>query len=316
MRREHDVVEAFEGRWVHRLLRIDIQPCGAEGALAKRRDQRGLFDAAAAGDVHHDAFRAEGLQHACVDNAGGPRAADAGDREEVDRGGHCREIVEVAVRRVGLPARPVVGHIHVEARRAARDRMADRTEPDDAEAPSVHPAGQRCAPDPLPFAGAHIALGPGDAARRSHHKGEREVRDITGRLVRRVGHTDAALPGLCEVDVLVAVGHQHDQFECRQRIHQRRLPTAFVGEQRTHHWRSLLEQRRPILRITVVEHRVPVFECLQRRLPVAVDEQDRWLSGLHQAGAFGFRCRSKNSMYSSNASRCTGSGPKLPSAPG
>ena len=261
----------------------------------QRRDQRRLVDDRAARDVDQRALLAERREHVGVDDVPGRLAARTGDDQEVDGGGQRLEVGEVFVTDVlRLAAR--VGDLHAHRRDALR-RSPCRSGP-----------GRGC----RPFCRASLVVSSGP--RFSHSpactkrfrrtkprpviriSAERDVGDVVGQHVGRVGHLDAALPAVRDRHAVVADAEHRDDLELGQRVEQLRRRHRAAALHQAADARALGgQQRRLVARLVVV---VAAVVGLQR-----VVEKRRQRCGDEDVGWHGrSRCsvRNRRAKYCSN----------------
>ena len=101
-----------------------------------------------------------------------------------------------------------------------------------------------------------------EAAAGHHDEAERDVGDVVGEHVRRVGHLDAALPAVVDRHAVVAHAEHRDDLELRQRVEQRRRRDRAAALHEAADARALRrEQSRLVARLVVV---VAVVVGLQR----------------------------------------------------
>ena len=203
-----------------RLVDEHVESRRLDRAGLQRRDERRLVDDRAARDVDERALLAERGQHLRVDHVPGRGAAGARHDEEVGIGRERLEIGEIAVRDVLLAAAGV-RDLHAHRAHARRDRLADAAEPQDADA-LARELGRELGPALQPLARVHEAIEAHEAAARHHDEADRDVGDVVGEHVRRVGHLDAALAAVVDRHAVVADAEHRDDLELRQRVEQRR----------------------------------------------------------------------------------------------
>ena len=180
--------------------------------------------------------------------------------QDMDRPREADQAVVIGVRHVRLPAAAVIVDRDAEALEPARDRPADPAESEDADPP---PAQRRRERERRlrPMARAQVAVRLGDPPQGRQHEADREVGDLVGEHVRRVGDDDAAPVRRDGIDGVVADAEIRDEFEVRQPVHQRSVDTDLTADAEPADPRTDLGQQR--LRIRGARepvNRVPSLE--------------------------------------------------------
>ena len=224
-----------------RLVGEHVEPRALDDAGFERGNQCRLVDDRSARDVDERALLAERGQHAGVDDVPGRLAAGTRDHQEVGRGGERLEIGHVLVSHI-LRLAAGVGDLHAHRRDALRDRLADAPEAEDADLPPAELGGELRRAS-LPFSRLCEAIQSNKAAAGHQDQAKRDVRDVVGKHVRRVGHLEAAFLAVRDRHAVVAHAEHRDDLELRQLIEQfarrHRAPAlhqaadacAFGGEQ-------------------------------------------------------------------------------------
>ena len=114
-----------------------------------------------------------------------------------------------------------VRDVHAHRGHALRDRLADAAEAEDADRPAAE-LGRELRTLLQPFAGVHEAIEAHEAAAGHHDQRDRDVGDVVGQHVGRVGDLDAALLAVVDRHAVVADAEHRDDLELRQRVEQRR----------------------------------------------------------------------------------------------
>lgn len=119
----------------------------------------------------------------------------------------------------------MVGDLHVEAARAARDDLADAAQAQDAELLARYPRGQRKAAL-RPALRAHEAVTMGNAARRIDQQAESQVGHAVVEYVRRVADLDATGARGVQRDGVIANAEADNGLKAGQRGDQRGSATV------------------------------------------------------------------------------------------
>ena len=144
------------------------------------------------------------------------------DHQRVDVARHLQQGGVVAVRDV-LAGAVVVAHRHPEGLGAARDRLADPAEPEDAEpAAGDGQVRERVGTLGRPPPGAQVPLGLPQLAHGHQQQRERGVGDLVVQHPRGVGDDDAALGGGVHVHAVVPDAEVRDDLQVGQPVEERR----------------------------------------------------------------------------------------------
>ncbi len=226
MRRQHDIVERRQCRMQRRFVFEHVEAGGGQASAGQRRDQRGVIDDAAAGDVDQDRRWFHQRQLGCSDRVAVFRRERQHEHEKI---GAAEQFVPWHISRAALPfdalveARAVViEHGHRESGSAACDRLADAAHAEDAERAAMDfLAEQQAIRRSLPAPGAKITLAFADAPRSRQQQRPGEIGDGLVEDVGRVRRNDAG--GRKRRDVEIVVAHTG----VRDRAQAWRLPDRF-----------------------------------------------------------------------------------------
>ena len=157
-----------------RLVGEDVQAGAGDGTVAERVDQRRLVDQCTAGYVDHERAGPHPCERIAGEEAVAPRREAGGDEDDVAR---RAEHVEV---HLPEPRHPVLGGIdrshvaaadlHPEGGGAARDRGANRADPDDAGGHAAQRAALDLAPPSVEHRRMHEVRLPGEHQQMAHRQ--------------------------------------------------------------------------------------------------------------------------------------------------
>ena len=221
MRREHHVFQFEEAGIEPGLVLEHVEPGGADGAVLKRRDERGIVDHAAARGIDEDRARFHFLQFRRADVIMRRRRIRHLQHDEI---GLREQFVLARVLRVEpfldvarQPVAVVVEHAHLETGRAPHDLLPDAPHADHAERGVMHVDAEHLLQVPAaPLPLAHVGFGLGKAARRREYQRPGEIRRAVVEHARRVGRHDAARAARRNVDVVVAYRDVGDDLQPRR----------------------------------------------------------------------------------------------------
>ena len=212
---------AFSSSGTFGSLAKHVEPGRENGAGFQRRDQRRLVDDGAARDVDQHAARAERLQHVGIDHLCGGGAAGHDDDQRVHRLRHFHQVGIVLVGNGRRRVARMIGNRHERGLEPASDRLTDAAHADDPDLAVAQRADAQGIVLRLPQAGAQIAVGLDELAQGRDQKPHRDVGDLFGQHVGRVGDDDIVLARIGRIDVVVADAEARDDFELgemRQRL--------------------------------------------------------------------------------------------------
>ena len=245
-----------------------IEPRTVDGAGGKCRDQRRLIDDRTTCDVDQRALLAQRREYAGVDDMASRVAAWTRDDEEIHGRSQGLEIAHVFIRDI-LRLAAGVCDFHFHRRDALRDRLADTAQAEDADLSATELCRQ-LGPALFPFSSLHEAVQAHKAAAGHQDQSQRNVGNVVGQYIRRVGHLDAALLAVGDRNAIVADAEHRNDLERGERVQQlRRRQRSAALHQAANVFSLRREQAGLVGRLEVVVALIP-------RLQGIVQERRQW----------------------------------------